>query len=387
MSQLLSREIRGLKAAAAGSVICAVTATLLLIPLLQSSRIPESPVFSDALDIPLPVVTGQACRNCHADVHDAHAAAPHGRTLMRMKTPDDRQILSGRQWRRPDTGVEYEYEVSGQQLLLRSSATIGSRPVTWLVGSGRHARTPLLTWIDADGRTAAIEHSVSLYPDGDLGTTLEMEVVKESLGLPALGNYRSCSETANCFGCHSTIVPVHDGQVLEDQITPGVGCIRCHQDAEKHALAMERGEEFIGERLTLLSPREAVDRCGECHRRADELGGQLHPENPTLVRFASVGLVQSLCFRKQPHGADTPGNADDAHAAGRLDCTTCHSPHAETDARWQTHTAVCLRCHHMASEKNTFDCPQASPSDNCLECHMKKVSFGERLKFTDHWIR
>lgn len=387
MRRLRGSRIGGLTAAMiVAAFIAAAAAALMLVP-NQPTELAGNPLFSATSNIPNLVLTGQACRNCHAEVCDSHAAAPHGRTLTRLNTEAARQILDGRRWVRPDTGVTYEYRDSGGQLLLSSSATARSRAITWLVGSGRHARTPLLTSLDADGRTTAIEHSVSLYPDGSLATTLEMEAITDSIGLPALGNFRSCSETANCFGCHSTSVPVQSGLILEDRIVPGVGCIRCHQDGAKHAAAMGRGDEFAGERPALLSPRESVDRCGECHRRSDELGGQLHPDNPTLARFASVGLVQSRCFINQPHGADTPGDADRATTTGRLDCISCHSPHAQSDSRWQSFTAICLNCHGIASGKSSFDCPKSAPAENCLDCHMKKVPFGDRLKFTDHWIR
>lgn len=386
LSKSPSRHIRS-TAAVMVAVTFAVSALLAAVRFrmlpMQAEGMAEGIVFAAKRTAPTAVLTGKSCQNCHAEVCESHATAPHGRTLTRLNNAIARQVLAGRSWKRPDTGVQYDYRAVDERLMMSSSATARSWEITWLVGSGRHAQTPLLTWLDAEGKTASIEHSVSLYPDGELGTTLEMEAVSESLGLPALGNYRSCSETANCFGCHSTVVPVVAGRVLEDEIVPGVGCIRCHADAEEHSVAMERGNAFTGERLSLLSPRESVDRCGECHRRADELGGPLHPDNPLLVRFASVGLSQSQCFQKQPHGMDRAEGGE----TGRLDCLSCHSPHAETDARWQTHAAVCLRCHAATSSAADFACPEAGPGENCLSCHMKKVQSGERLWFTDHWIR
>ncbi len=349
----------------------------------RSAGISSVPLYAATAPAPPEVLTGRACSTCHAEITAAHALSPHGRTLSRIDSAAQKNLLAGRVFTRPDTGVRFQYELDRERLLMTSSASARAREITWLFGSGRHAQTPLLTWLDAANRTVSIEHSVSLYPDGQLDTTLEMGAVTDTLGLPALGNYRSCGETANCFGCHSTWVPVEQDRIREDEVIPGVGCLRCHADAAGHAAAMETGVEFALERLSLLSPRESVDRCGECHRRADELGAPLQPENPTLARFASVGLVQSLCFRMQPHGPDQPGTEGKL----RLDCLSCHSPHAETAGDWQTHAAVCLQCHQPPPTGRRFDCPTASPQDNCLACHMPKVNAGPRLQFTDHWIR
>lgn len=329
------------------------------------------------------VLNGTSCSACHSEITAAHAQSPHGRTLSRIDVTLPQSPFAGRAFKRLDTGVSFEYQLNGERLQMTSSASARSREVTWLFGSGRHAQTPLLTWLDAAGRTVSIEHSVSLYPDGQLDTTLEMEAITDAVGLAALGNYRSCGETANCFGCHSTWVPLEHERIREDEIVPGVGCLRCHTDAAGHAAAMEQGVDFPVERLSRLSPAAAVDRCGECHRRADELGAPLHSDNPTLARFASVGLVQSRCFLLQPHGPDQPGTG----GAGRLDCLSCHSPHAETVRDWRVHAAVCLECHQPPQAAQNFDCPVAGPADNCLDCHMPKVRTGNRLQFTDHWIR
>lgn len=349
----------------------------------QSADIVSVPLYDAVAPAPADVLTGSSCVNCHADISESHASSPHGRTLLRLHSTAQKNLLAGRSYIRPDTAVQFVYQLEDDRLLLKSSASARVREITWLFGSGRHAQTPLLTWLDAAGRTASLEHIVSLYPDGSLDTTLEMEAVTDTLGLPALGNYRSCGETAHCFGCHSTWVPVIQNQIQEQSVVPGVGCLRCHSDAAAHAAAMEQGIDRPVERLNQLSPRESVDRCGECHRRADEMGAPLTPDNPTLTRFASVGLVQSRCFLMQPHGAEQPG----AGREGRFDCLSCHSPHAETPASWQAHTAVCLQCHQPPAAGQNFACPAANSTDNCLECHMPKIRTGNRLQFTDHWIR
>lgn len=321
-----------------------------------------------------------SCAECHAEITDAFLLAPHARTLHSASDPEIRAAFDGRTFRRADTGAEYRYSRQGGRLLLSTTAYARDLPIDWVFGSGTHARTPLLTWIDAEGNTAGIEHSVSWYADGELGVTFGQDPVQESSGVHAIGHPRTPAEVINCFGCHSTFVPVQGQRIDLSGIEPGVGCARCHWNSADHVREINGGIETTIERFSQLTPADAVDRCGECHRRADEMEGPITSDNRTIIRFAPVGLVQSACFRQQDEV-----ELDDGTLA-RLDCTTCHDPHRPTDRDWHGHTAVCLTCHDAGRER-ARDCSVAAREDNCLECHMPKVPMNEHLAFTDHWIR
>ncbi len=320
------------------------------------------------------------CAECHADILRNYSQAPHARTLTRATDESVLYEFAGKRFRREDTGVDFQYERENGQLVLSTSAFSRKLPIDWIFGSGTHARTPLITWTDANQQTSSLEHCVSAYPDGSLGTTLGMDELQESAGILALGHPRSPSETLNCFGCHCSHVAVQEDRIVVDAIQPGISCSRCHWDSERHANEMENDLEPTTERLTQLTPLESVDRCGECHRRADEMGARLDPADKTLARFASVGLIQSQCFVQQ---ATVP---PEAGVTTRLDCTSCHDPHRPARRDWQFHTTVCLSCHDQAHLK-AVDCTVASRTENCLTCHMPRVSSGEHLEFTDHWIR
>ncbi|QDT31297.1 multiheme c-type cytochrome [Thalassoglobus polymorphus] len=327
-----------------------------------------------------PRVSQERCAECHSDITDEFHLAPHSRTLKRVPPDEFIEKFAGRSVKLQGTGVEMEYRVEDDRLAVSSSAYPRELPIEWIFGSGTHACTPLITWTDAHGKTTSLEHSVSWYPDGKLARTLGMEELKETEGLLALGVPRTPAQTVNCFGCHATHVPVHQGKIDFDGIEPGIGCIRCHKGTAEHVRNMDEGFAATIERFSQLSPREAVDRCGECHRRADELDGEIRPDDKTLPRFASVGLVQSPCFKQQA-GMKLPSGKP-----ARLDCTTCHDPHRPAIRDWKVHTAVCLDCHHSNNEA-AHDCPRAARDSNCLKCHMPKVPANEHLEFTDHWIR
>jgi hypothetical protein len=328
-----------------------------------------------------PRVAVERCGECHWEIVERFPEAAHARTLHRATDPEILERFAGRAFERTDPHVEYRYRLTDGELVLSTDAYARELPIHWIFGSGTHAQTPLITWTDNDGNTAAIEHVVSWYPHGDLlGVTLGMEQLVAASGVHALGRPWPPAETINCFGCHSTYVPTNGQQIDFAHLQPGISCSRCHWDTQQHVEDMEEGRPLTIERFSEMSPREAIDRCGECHRRASEMGGEITPDNETLVRFAPVGLVQSPCFRQQDQVVLDSGEP------GRMDCTTCHDPHRPAETRWQFYADICLKCHDAAHDR-AADCSVATRQDNCLTCHMPKVPMNDNLSFTDHWIR
>ncbi len=320
------------------------------------------------------------CAECHAEIVEAHHSSPHARTLTRVAVEADSEAFAGRSFHRDDLDLTFHYAVQDGKLLVSSPSYARALPIEWLFGSGTHAKTPLLTWLDDQGTISALEHGVSWYPDGELDITLGLGEQTAATGIQALGHQRSAAETINCFGCHCTVAPTKEGRIVFDRIEPGVGCARCHWNGPQHILEIDNGHPSTIERFVQLTPRESVDRCGECHRRAEEMGGLIESNDPSLVRFASVGLVQSPCFLRQNEVLQDNGTPV------RLDCVSCHDPHRPTPRDWQVHAAVCLQCHDSAHHRAP-DCPTAARDTNCLSCHMPQVPENKHMKFTDHWIR
>jgi hypothetical protein len=320
------------------------------------------------------------CSECHADITDQFHLAPHSRTLHRATDPAVIELFAGRSFQRADQAVEFHYRLQDDELQVLTTAYPRPLSVHWIFGSGTHAQTPLITWTDDEGRTTSIEHSVSCYPSGKLDVTLGMEALTDSAGVFPLGRHWQPAETANCFGCHCTHVPTERGRILFDQIEPNIGCVRCHWDTSRHLDEVDRDITPSIERLSQLSPTDAVERCGECHRRASEMGAKITPDIDTIVRFAPVGLVQSACFQKQHEVTRSDGQP------ARLDCATCHNPHRPANHDWRAHVAVCLDCHN-AAQGQAADCTVATRTDNCLPCHMPPIPSNPHLQFTDHWIR
>lgn len=358
-------------------LVGALAAAGVLMPKGEPAPVPAPAVVSSRA----PRVAADRCGDCHWEIVEGFAEAAHSRTLQRATDPEMRQRFADRTFERSDPDVEYRYREVDGELVVATDGYARDLPIHWIFGSGTHAQTPLITWTNNAGNTEAIEHVVSWYPHGDvLGVTLGMEKLDAASGVHALGRPWPPAETINCFGCHSSYVPTKGQRIDFEHLQPGISCSRCHWDTQQHIEDMEAGRPLTIERFSQMTPREAVDRCGECHRRASEMGGPVTSDNETIVRFAPVGLVQSPCFVHQDEVRLESG------AAARMDCTTCHDPHRPAETRWQYYADVCLTCHDAAHDR-AADCPVATRQDNCLTCHMPKVPMNEHLSFTDHWIR
>lgn len=366
------------------AVLIAVAGVTLLLGVglgLSARRPPEVA----AAAISEPALALQRCAECHSDITEVFPTAPHARTLRRATDAEAVERFAGKTFRRETPEVTYDYEMRDGQLWVSSSGYGREVPLTWLFGSGTHAQTPVITWTTPQGGSAAIEHGVSWYPDHGLDVTLGTDHQQQMVGSFSLGRPWGTPETIACFECHSTHVPVEGNQIQFEQLHATIGCNRCHWDTAEHVAEMDRGGPTTIERFSRMDPREAVDRCGECHRRADELNqSEVTRDNASIARFAPVGLVQSPCFLQQEEIRTADGERS------RMDCASCHDPHRPAESDWQFYAAICLDCHH-AGEKAAQPCGFAHPepwqSQNCLPCHMPKVQVHPLLRFTDHWIR
>lgn len=319
------------------------------------------------------------CMSCHEDVCKEFAMAPHARTLILADDASVIEKFAGRSFQFASEGPTVTFSNLNNQLWMQSDRYPEPLHIKWMFGSGQHAMTPVSLLENFDGALEMIEGSVSWFSSGELGLTPGADT-SDAPGIHSLGAVKDHHTTLECFGCHVTELPYAKGKIDESRIVRGVTCDRCHPGGDEHIQSVENGLGTSMEKWSSLSPLDSINRCGECHRRADQLTeSELSPERSVLVRFASVGLVMSACFQKQ-------GELDQTTPFSRLDCLTCHDPHKQAETSPEYYTAKCAQCHD-GSGLRAEQCSSGLTSTACLNCHMPAVNVTDQLKLTDHWIR
>ncbi|MBV9759891.1 MAG: hypothetical protein JO340_04960 [Acidobacteriaceae bacterium] len=239
--------------------------------------------------------------------------------------------------------------------------------------------------LEREGRL--YESFVSFYPAIDgLDRTMGDQQLQPKTLLEALGRDVTETESAACFGCHSTGAVAGKRLNLSAMI-PGVRCQHCHVGALDHLAAISRGKlESVPPKLKQLSPEDLSNFCGQCHRTWETVVRNKW-QGEVDVRFQPYRLANSRCF----DGVDQ-----------RISCIACHDPHREIVREDKTYDAKCLACHSAGAPPSAGmlaahagDPPSAvvmktcpvSTSD-CVTCHMPKVQLpGGHMFFKDHEIR
>lgn len=308
------------------------------------------------------------CVDCHEQALEFHRTG-HANTLLPASDQDSLELL--RELAGSPIGTREQVAVSaddGQVRLHRTSDGITSSvTLDWCVGSGAHARTWISTLPDALGSTDLLELRWTWFRSGeDFVSTPGHPEFTGNGAIARMGLLFDGPRAWRCFSCHATRLPEADGAIGESQIAAGVTCQRCHGPRARHVAS----EGNYHDPAWVAGDRdESVAKCAQCHRRPDEFdAAEVRPDNPDIVRFQPVGLLQSRCFTES-----------------QMTCTTCHDPHRPMSEQDSRNIRQCVQCHDPEIDRHTL-CA-ASMTERCLECHMPAVEAVPGLPFTDHWIR
>lgn len=321
-----------------------------------------------------PYIGSRVCGECHPGEYASYTGSGHARTFRAAELHRVARRLDGRTVADPEIpGVAWSFGMQNGRLgVVRKEGGHADRlEFDYALGSGHHATT-FVTVLDAD-KPAAFEHRLTyLAREARIIITPGQRAAAPSPGTTPRGRALSTRETIKCFACHSTQSSARpDRELDEATLIPNVSCERCHGPARAHVVAARRGRQDLVMPFGLgqWTAESQMKLCGQCHRhpsRAPE--GLILPEDGRLARFQPVGLMQSKCFTA---------------SGGGLSCVNCHDPHARAVADRRSYEAACLQCHAAAPQAV---CP-TSPRSGCIDCHMPRVDTGQRVLFTDHWIR
>ncbi len=402
-----------LAAVAAAGLWVMLTAAIPLPPVRPNSAAAKAPKLGlISFDRPFPAegryvadpyIGSKVCSECHPAESALYSRSGHAATLIPAGRLEISRRLDGTTVTDPEMPeVRWSYHYSEGTLHIERQAV--SQVQKWVadyaIGSGRHALT-YVSMIDPRG-PQVLEHRLTYYRreggKGELGLTPGHDTHPAPMWQKAHGGELPPRVARECFRCHATQLAAGDDDQRFDEETliPNVSCERCHGPGKAHVAAARRRAKapelvlpFGHERWTAES---LLTMCGACHRLPSPAqAAQIRTNNPGLVRFQPVGIMQSLCYQK---------------SAGALSCVTCHDSHARVSSNRPAYDTICLTCHSEPKDRKSPSpatpspaqpvlasarepsrpCP-VSPQARCVECHMPRVNAGQGILFSDHWIR
>lgn len=313
------------------------------------------------------------CGECHIQQYESYLQSGHARTFWSTRDFPFRNRFDLLKFDDPERDTTFHYRTTESGIDVSAPGLFdGDRfPLQFAIGSGDNAITLVTLTPDGTGIPVGIEHRVSWFSDmdqadltpGQSGLAVQHDV--EHFGRVIRG-----ATLERCFDCHTTSCRIRGDQLID--LIPNVGCERCHPSSASHSAAMVDDPESasVGFKERPWRTVEQIQICAECHRGVNNVNvSQIRRENPKIVRYQPVGLVQSKCYIESP----------------RLLCSTCHDPHEHAAKRTtREYEIACLACH--SSSPQVTRC-SVSPDTGCIACHMPPVEIHPSVSFHDHWIR
>jgi tetratricopeptide (TPR) repeat protein len=310
----------------------------------------------------------EVCGSCHRDIADSQSKTAmantwHGTGAAFVPLHFDQKKTEGKatyEVRRAEGKLEFSVTSAGKREL--------PVPVHAVVGGKRHGISFLLGVDQIGGisleRAALIEGRYALSPLGLL------VVSPGFLKTPGdhedeLGRVLSPAFERRCLDCHGQPGTLGAGK------QGGVRCESCHGPASAHVHAStggKRGQGFV--RPATLKGEKIMEVCAQCHTGISAVTHSDPMPEDVLVSSQVPALLNSECF---------------IQSEGKLTCTACHNPHADSATVEQASNHVCLECHSLRAPQHAAICP-LDRTQGCVGCHMP-LTEADSYRLTDHWIR
>ncbi|MBI4616452.1 MAG: ammonia-forming cytochrome c nitrite reductase subunit c552 [Planctomycetes bacterium] len=351
-----------------------------------------------------------SCRECHEEAHEAWQASHHARAERALDFPDlsrafgpERTVRVGtRGWvlGEKDGAFEFRTEGPGGKVeTFRPVRAIGVDPLWQLLVEARDGRCQVTSLAYDPAR----EEWFSIFGEEDR-SPLEW------------GSWAGRGMTWNtmCAACHNTgLVKGYDpdsDRFATRSAERGVGCEACHGPSLAHVEgwrglgsrgpgerpagtgSMERvAREFLERdrpEAGAWSPYDrALDTCGSCHARREDLTGAFRPGERFLDHYRP-----ELPGLGEAYHADGQVREEDYEYVSFLGsrmvregvrCVSCHEPHSgKTRERGN---ALCLACHKGKIDPGPHSHHEPGrPGGECVDCHMPITTYMARHPRHDH---
>jgi len=214
---------------------------------------------------------------------------------------------------------------------------------------------------------------------------------------PPAAGYVGSDTCATCHDSEAKALSHTEHARAANPRTPmaGMGCESCHGPGKAHV----DGDGDISKIRVFpkMAPREASEVCTGCHDRGEHalFQGSMHDSrNLSCITCHSVHNPKSeqaqlkkttqieLCATcHRPEVLKLQRNAHMPLREGKLECTSCHSPHGSTNLRLlkvgNYINESCVSCHTEKRGPFLFEHPPGRES--CVTCHDPHGSSNERL--------
>jgi hypothetical protein len=356
---------------------------------------PSSPYLNTASDAKY--VGTERCRQCHADQHETYLQTAHSRSFSLVdpaREPPDGSFDHSASRRRLRSYRQDGQLRHAESLLLKDGGelALADRPLKFLVGSGRFARTYLA---EIDG--FLVESPLTWY------ASLDAWRMSPGYDLPGQRSFQRNIDV-DCLYCHAgraeSVPPAISRFVIHEM---AIGCERCHGPGSVHATQREADSDTPASDIdySIVNPRrlprelsEAV--CQQCHLESVASvavrSRQRHDFRPGL---AWTDFVVNYTHRRPAGNMTVTGHVEQMHGSRcyqqstTLTCITCHDPHhtPPPDQRRPYYRAACLACHEETACGAMPALRQAANQDDCAACHMPQSAIDvPHLAFTHHRI-
>lgn len=351
------------------------------------------------------------CADCHHDIWDTYQDVAMSKSAYPFDVRTAIENFDEGHFFHKESNKHYEMKLEGGNMVmaryrLRDDGTRADelrRKVDWVIGSGHHSRT--YAYRDETGHL--FEFPVSWYSQEQKWAMSPGfdHAQHQDFGRPI---------TRECMFCHNAYPSFTSGDDqfgmpdrFPEKLPHGIGCQRCHGPGSEHVRTAELAAESTDKIGAIVNPAKLdaqaqEDVCNQCHFQpsSSRTSFMRHPHRGVysflpgqkLANYQSyVELADAAAkdvFEVNHHAYRMYQSVCYIESSGKMNCTTCHDPHAAVVAedRPRFYRQKCFQCHH-STDCRDVELGQKEDA-NCVSCHMptRRPEDAVHLTVTDHKI-
>ncbi|MBM3762898.1 MAG: tetratricopeptide repeat protein [Acidobacteria bacterium] len=317
--------------------------------------------------LPILLAFANPCQPCHPQIVQSYEKTAMARSSSKHVT----NLKSSEPFLDPITQTTFSITPGFLLKFSKPNQFEGFRQLSFAIGSGRVGHSFLFKQ-----GNRLFQAPVSYYSE-----TRQYQLSPGFQRRPQLDLTRVVEPS--CLNCHTTAF----NPVTLD-ITPGIGCERCHGNTARHLATAGKGPIVNPKKLN-THERDSI--CAQCHLTGAARVARYRPSGDTYK--PGLNLSNFSAIFTEPQSGDDNSIGVTSHYESLslsqcrlpdnqpLSCTTCHDPHSEPPDATTYFNNRCQSCHDTKPCKQTND-------TNCISCHMPKASGRgvDHSSYTNHSI-